>query len=48
MMSLRRFFDHVPETLEQQPENGLALPFGPTQTLCVVVKFRGVLVNINL
>jgi hypothetical protein len=38
VMSLRRVFDHRSEPLEQQPKNGLALAFGPAQTLGVVVK----------
>jgi hypothetical protein len=36
--AIRRFSNHRPELPEQQPENGLALAFGPAQTLCVVAE----------
>ena len=38
VMSMGRFFDHCAELAEQQTKNGLALGFGPAQTLGVVVK----------
>jgi hypothetical protein len=38
VMSLRRFFDHRSEPLEQQPKNGLALAFRPAQTLRIVME----------
>jgi len=36
--AMRRVSDHRSELAEQQPENGLALAFGPAQSLGVVIK----------
>ena len=33
MISLRHASDYLPKLVEQQPENGLALAFGPAQAL---------------
>ena len=38
MTAVGRVSDHRSELLEQQPENGLALAFGPVQVMGVVVK----------
>jgi len=38
MIFIRRVSDHVRKPLEQQPENSLALAFGPAQSLGVVIK----------
>lgn len=38
MISVHLFSDHCSELVEQQPENGLALAFGPAEPLGVVVK----------
>ena len=38
MTAIRRFPDYRSELGEQQPENGLALAFGPAQSLGVVIK----------
>jgi len=36
--SIRRFSEHRSELLEQQPENGLALAFGPVLVLAGVME----------
>ena len=38
MTTIRRFSDHRPKLLEQQPENGLALAFGPVLVLAGVME----------
>ena len=38
MTSIRRFSEHRSELLEQQPENGLALAFGPVLVLAGVME----------
>ena len=38
MAAIRSFSDHLPKLCEQQPENGLALAFGPAQMLGVVME----------
>jgi hypothetical protein len=40
MISVHHFSNHRSELLEQQPKNGLALGFGPTQALGVVMEDR--------
>ena len=38
MIFVHSISDHCSELVEQQPENGLALAYGPAETLGVVVK----------